>query len=159
MKTFERFFTEHKDKMKLLGISLNPPATPEDINKLEIAVGQKLPTEIRDFYAYCDGFDTQDWMFNILSIEQILYYKFELEKLEFYFAEYMIYSDNWRIKLENSTTFSIINGNHNEETQLVLANSIYEFLSMYLNSDGVLANNGLYHWYEEKKESMIRLKA
>lgn len=100
--------------MKALEIKLNPSATTEDICKLESAVGHVLPEEIKSFYSYCNGFDTEDWIFNVLSIEQILYYKFELELSEFYFAEYMIYTDDWRIKIENSDTYFITNGNHKE---------------------------------------------
>lgn len=151
MKSFGTFFAAHKVKMKSLGISLRPPATVEDIAKLEIAVDQKLPQEIKDYYSYCNGFDSNDWLFNLLSIEQILYYKSELEISEFYFAEYMIYSDNWNIKLESENSFSINNSNHGTGAQVVLTDSIYEFLERYLNSDGVLsAEIGLYKWYEEK---------
>jgi len=151
MKNFKTFFTGHQKEMQLLGVSLNPPATTEEINKLEVAVGQKLPQEITDFYSYCNGFETEDWLFNLLSIEQILYYKSELETSDFYFAEYMIYSDTWELKLESSNSFSISNSNHGAEPQIVLTNSIYEFLDIYLNSDGVLSgDNGLYKWFEEK---------
>ena len=151
MKGFDIFFAAHKVKMKSLGISLSPPATAEDIAKLEIAVNQKLPQEIKDYYSYCNGLNTDDWLFNLLSIEQILYYKSELETSEFYFAEYMIYSDSWNIKLESEDNFSITNSNHGTGTQLVLTDSIYEFLDRYLNSDGVFsAETGLLKWYEEK---------
>ena len=153
MSKFKAFFVKHKDRMKALGVKLNPPATNEDISKLEIAVGNILPEEIRSFYAYCNGFDTDDWIFNLLSIEQILYYKSELELSEFYFAEYMIYSDDWRVKIEDTETYFITNGNHKEEQEVVLTNSIFEFLEIYLNSDGVLSENGLYRWFEEKNSS------
>jgi len=153
MSKFKAFFAKHKDRMKVLGVKLNPPATTEDIGELEIAVGHILPAEIRSFYAYCNGFDTEDWIFNVLSIEQILYYKSELEISEFYFAEYMIYSDDWKIKIEDSDTYVITNGNHKEYINLVLTNSIFEFLEVYLNSEGVLSENGLYKWFEEKNSS------
>lgn len=153
MNKFKAFFAKQKDRMKVLGVKLNPPATTEYIGELEIAVGHILPAEIRSFYAYCNGFDTEDWIFNVLSIEQILYYKSELEISEFYFAEYMIYSDDWRIKIENSDAYFITNGNHKENQQLVLTNSIFEFFEVYLNSDGVLSENGLYKWFEEKNSS------
>lgn len=129
---------------------MNPSAIIEDICKLESAVGHVLPEEIRNFYAYCNGFDTEDWIFNVLSIEQILYYKSELEIPEFYFAEYMIYTDDWRIKIENSETYFITNGNHKENHQLVLTKSIYEFLEVYFYSDGILSENGLYKWFTKK---------
>jgi hypothetical protein len=151
MSKFKAFFAKHQDRMKALGVKLNPSATTEGIGKLESAVGHVLPEEIKSFYSYCNGFDTEDWIFNVLSIEQILYYKSELELLEFYFAEYMIYTDDWRIKIEKSDTYFITNGNHKENQRLVLTNSIFEFLEVYFNSDGVLSENGLYKWFEEKK--------
>ena len=153
MNKFKAFFAKHKDRMKTLGVKLNLPATIEDICKLEIAVGHVLPEEIRNFYAYCNGFDTEDWIFNVLSIEQIHYYKSELEISEFYFAEYMIYSDDWQIKIENSDTYFITNGNHKENQRLVLTNSIFEFLDVYFNSDGLSGENGLYKWFEKKNSS------
>ncbi|MEH3112632.1 SMI1/KNR4 family protein [Pedobacter terrae] len=153
MSKFKAFFAKHKDRMNALGVKLNPPSTNEDICKLEIAVGHVLPEDIKSFYSYCNGFDTEDWIFNVLSIEQILYYKSELKLSEFYFAEYMIYTDNWRIKIENSDTYFITNGNHKENQQLVLTNSIFEFLKVYFNSDGVLSENGLYKWFEKKNSN------
>lgn len=45
--------------MKSLGISLDPPATIDDITKLEIAIDQKLPKEILDFYSYRNGFEAK----------------------------------------------------------------------------------------------------
>ena len=86
MSQFKAFFSKHQARMKALGVKLNPPATIENIGSLENAVGYVLPEEIRSFYAHCNGFDTDDWMFNLLSIEQILYYKSELELPEFYFG-------------------------------------------------------------------------
>ena len=158
MKSFETFFAAYKVEMKSLGISLHPPATIEDIAKLESAVKQKLPQEIKDFYSYCNGFETDDWLFNLLSIEQILYYKSELESSEFYFAEYMIYSDCWNIKLESSTNFSIITNIHGTEKQIVITDSIYEFLHIYLNSEGVFsAETGLYKWYKEKSNALQQM--
>lgn len=153
MSKFKAFFAKYEDRMHALGVKLNPPATKEAIDNLEVAVGISLPEEIRSFYSYCNGFDTDDWIFNLLSIEQILYYKSELEHSEFYFAEYMIYSDNWQIKIENSETYFITNGNHEESNRLVLTNNIVEFLEVYLNSNGILSESGLYKWFEEKKDN------
>ena len=147
MSKFKAFFVKHKDRMKALGVKLNPPATNEDISKLEIAVGYIPPEEIKSFYAHCNGFDTEDWMFNLLSIEQILCYKSELELPEIYFGEYLIYTDDWRIKIEDANTYFITN------QQVVLTNSIFEFLEVYLNSGGVFSENGLYKWFEKKNNN------
>jgi len=72
MSEFKAFFAKHRDRMKALEVKLNPSATIEDICKLESAVGHVLPEEIRNFYAYCNGFETKDRIFNgfqILSVK------------------------------------------------------------------------------------------
>ena len=93
MNQFKELFGRFKEKSDVLGIVLNKPATEEELFKLEESVNQKLPNDILDFYSFCNGFESDDFIFRAIPISEILEYKAELETSSFYFAEYMIYSD------------------------------------------------------------------
>lgn len=149
MKTVEelkRILLEHS---KDFGISLNPPATVQEIEELENVLVRKLPPDLINFYLLCNGFETEDFIFRTIPINEIIEYKHELESSTFYFAEYMIYSDTWDIRLLENDTYVIINKNHHTESATILTDSIYEFLTKYLKGDGVFGKNGLYSWMEE----------
>lgn len=89
-------------------------------------------------------------MFQILPIEEI--FENGIVNQAFCFAEYMIYSDEWRIQVKDEKEYSITNSNHGADKTVVLTHSIKEFFESYLKG-GLFGNNGLYHWYEDKKAS------
>ena len=73
---------------KELEIVFNPPAKAEELKELEKSVQQSLPKDIIEFYHLCNGLETNDFLFRILPIKEILEYKDELPSSSFYFAEY-----------------------------------------------------------------------
>ena len=149
----EQLFKTLEGKVKELEIELNSPATAQEIESLETAVNQKLPPELLDFYSFCNGFETNDTLFRVIPISEIISYKHELATSWFYFAEYMIYSDDWKVKLQGSEQYIITNDNHNSGTLITLTDSISEFLERYLTGGGVFGENGLYKWFDEINEN------
>jgi len=152
MNQFKELFGRLEGKANELGIVFNKPATEEEIFKLEESVNQKLPNDILDFYSFCNGFESDDFLFRAIPILEILEYKAELDTSSFYFAEYMIYSDSWTIRLKSEEEYSIINGNHDTEEELVLTHSLYKYIEKYLTEEGIFGDNGLYSWFEEIKK-------
>ena len=149
MEFIKRAFQPLMEKLEELGITLNAPATENELRSLKDAVKQELPKDILDFYRYCNGIETLDYIFRILPIAEILQYKHEKDVSSFDFAEYMIYSDVWTITLKNSEQYIITNENHKTEETVTLTSSIFEFIERYALG-GIFGTNGLYDWYEEK---------
>lgn len=152
MNQFKELFERLKAKSDALGIVLNKSATKEELEELEKSVNQKLPKDITDFYNFCNGFESDDNIFRAIPISEILEYKAELEISYLYFAEYMIYSDSWIIQLKSKEEYSILNGNHGTENEVILTNSLYEFLEKYILGEGIFGDYGLYYWFEEIKK-------
>jgi hypothetical protein len=148
MGNTEQLFNRLEETVKSLGIKLNSPATAEDLKNLELAINQKLPQDLYDFYSYCNGFETNDVLFRVIPIGEILSYIHELTT-SFYFAEYMVYSDDWKIKLHDKKHYRITNDNHKSVAPLTLTTSVIEFLERYLTGGGVFGDNGLYKWFDE----------
>ena len=140
-----------KNNNTRFGITLNPPASTTELDHLETLLNRKLPIELRDFYLLANGFETLDYMFRVLPIDEIIQYHHELPDNEIFFAEYMIYSDCWRIVFDDADTekYSVINDDHGRGEVIVLTNSIFEFFERYLASDGALGKDGFYEWREE----------
>ena len=133
MNNLDRLFNEKKDKVKKLGITLNNPATLEELEKLELKLNRKLPSDLINFYKFCNGFETDDYLFRVIPIQEIIDYKSELNDNIFHFAEYLIYSDQWLIQLNDLEQYEIINDNHKSQKNMVQANSIVKFLETYLD--------------------------
>lgn len=133
MNNYEKLFHEENDNLKKLGVKLNAPATISELITLEQVLNCKLPTELTTFYQYCNGFETDDHLFRVIPIQEIIEYKSELPDNTFHFAEYMIYSDQWLIKVYNSEKYEILNDDHKSKELLGLNNSILKFLKAYLN--------------------------
>ncbi|GAB2802991.1 hypothetical protein GCM10027275_56430 [Rhabdobacter roseus] len=151
MAPIRQLFEGLEEKVQELGIEFNLPATIEEIESLESVVKRQLPQELKDFYGFCNGFETDDTLFRVLPISEILTYKHELTSSWFYLAEYMIYSDDWKVQLLNNGSYVITNDNHGSETPITLTNSIAEFLQRYMTGGGVFGETGLYQWLEEVK--------
>lgn len=152
MDQYKKLFHQLEEKVKGLGIAFNPPATKGALEELSKTINQKLPKDISDFYSLCNGFETEDNLFRIIPVEEILQYKGELEQSKFFFAEYLIYSDFWTIQVKSSEEYFILNGDHRHEDEMILTTSVYEFLNRYLRGDGIFGDTGLYHWIKEVKE-------
>jgi hypothetical protein len=138
-----------KRNYKELGITLYNPATLEIIAALENAKGIKLPDEIKTFYKFCNGFESEEDMFRIIPIEEIIDNIKDRETYmtnpkDLHFAEYMIYCDMWTLNINplDNNDYKIYNMT---ETVVTLTTSFTEFLEVFLNK-GVF--EGLYNWRE-----------
>lgn len=142
-------------RKKEFTITLGLPASEASIMAFEKAYQLVIPPEIKAFYEFCNGFETYDFLFRVLSLEEIVN---ELEEYgngiienRFVFAEYMVYSDMWEVSLTADTVsgYQITNANHGTANHVVLTDSIMDFIIRYLNEDGVFGERGLLAWYEE----------
>ncbi|MBO2011132.1 SMI1/KNR4 family protein [Hymenobacter negativus] len=154
---FDTLIQKALGRQTLLGIQLNPPATTDVIAAFEKTFEITLPDELQSFYRQCNGFETDDVLFRVIPLEEAIR---ELEEYNngvkgsaFTFAEYMIYSDVWmvRLKPEIADAYEIINQNHGTEPIIVLTDSILEFIIRYAESGGDFGDEGLYKWFEERK--------
>jgi len=125
-----------------LGITLYPQASPDEIVAFEVIRQIKLPDDFKTFYRFCNGFESEEDLFRIIPLYEIIERGFsghlEGEK-DFHFAEYMIYSDLWSLSINDKyNSYSIYN---NTGKVVVLTNSLSEFLNIFLDG-GVF--DGLY---------------
>jgi hypothetical protein len=81
------------------GITLYAPSTTQQINKFETTLGLTLPDTFRQFYLFCNGFESAEDMFRIIPLEEIAERKQDYEPNSFSIAEYMIYCDIWDVHL------------------------------------------------------------
>jgi hypothetical protein len=145
------------EKQHEFKIQLNPPVNASTIAEFESAFELILPNELQAFYKFANGFDTYDFMFRIIpledAIEELVKYNHGVKSSEFPFAEYMIYSDTWTVRLKrgNPDAYEIINRNHGTESAVILTDSIVEFVVRYINGGGIFGDDGLYEWFEERK--------
>ncbi|KAA5535049.1 SMI1/KNR4 family protein [Taibaiella lutea] len=148
MNKLEFLLEKYKKQSIELGIALNPPATIEEIKTFEERVNIKLPFEIKEFYLTANGFETLDYLFRIIPLEEISEYKAELPSNRIYFAEYMIYSDTWEINISEDS-YQIINNDHSSSADIIFSNSIFEFIDKYLDGNGIFGERGIF-WQQEQ---------
>ncbi|MBO9203107.1 MULTISPECIES: SMI1/KNR4 family protein [Niastella] len=136
------------DKTRL-GITLYAPASSSDIVKFEEILHITLPDDIKTFYSFSNGFESDEDMFRIIPLEEIVdnikdRNSFTESNGDFHIAEYMIYCDTWTLHVDSndSSQYKIYNKTLNT---IVLTNSFSEFLNVFLNK-GVF--DGLYSWRE-----------
>jgi len=55
-----------------LGITLYEPACDYNIENFEEELHIKLPDDIKTFYRFCNGFESEEDMFRIIPLEEIL---------------------------------------------------------------------------------------
>src|SRR5687768_9314960 len=125
MTSIEQIIRRLKHEGQKFGIVLNSPAPTSELKGIKEKLGVELPSDISNFYKVCNGFESEDHLFRIIPIREIIEEKSELENRTFDFAEYLIYSDTWSIRLgEDGTFYEIINCNHGTENPVVLSNSL-----------------------------------
>jgi hypothetical protein len=127
-----------------IGIQVNPPATATQIDWFERTVGFRLPEDFKEFYSVCNGFDCDKDIFTFISLASCLEHREDSGDNWFYFAEYMIYSDMWGLRLVNGE-YEIFNASYPDKS---LTSSLAEFLTRYLEGD-VFDPGGLYPWQDE----------
>jgi hypothetical protein len=100
-----------------------------DIQHFESVTGLKLPDEMRTFYSLYSELEGAPDIFRIIPLAEVIEKELFSEN-KFEFAEYLIYSDTWSVKInENDCNDYVINTT--PPTQ-----SFAEFLERYLD-DGV----------------------
>ena len=148
MTSIEQIIRRLKHEGQKFGIVLNAPAPTSELQDLKEKLGVELPSDISDFYKVCNGFESEDHLFRMIPIREIIDEKSEFGNRTFDFAEYLIYSDTWSIRLDG-TFYEIINSNHGTENPVVLSNSLSSFLDKYLTGTGVFGGQSLYNWANE----------
>lgn len=133
--------------MHVLGITLHDKATDLAIKNFEKRK-TPLPDDLKTFYQFSNGFDSDEDLFRIIPLEEMAINAPDSslnEDPDFHIAEYMIYSDMWTISINpnNPNDYIIYN---KAEDYIVLTNSFAEFLSKFLKG-GVF--EGLYDWRAE----------
>lgn len=129
------------------GIELYPPASFADINMFEKQIGFPLPADFKEFYSICNGFGCNEDIFNLTSLGNIMRYGQDYGTNWFYFAEYMIYSDMWGLRLTEDGIYQIFNGSY---PSIVMTSSFEDFLARFL-AGNVFDKDGLYDWHKELK--------
>jgi hypothetical protein len=140
---FKQLFENRKDVVNELDITFKDPCTDKDLADLVQKLSYALPPDLIEFYTFCNGFDTYDHLFRLVPIAEAVDYKHELKDNTFHFAEYMIYSDQWLIRLQEGGGYEIINDDHGTQTMTVQTTSILKFLEIYLTEGlfSTLENN------------------
>lgn len=132
MNRFKQLFADHKYAAKQLGITLNDHCSDEDLANLQSKLSFPLPPDLIEFYTFCNGFDTDDFLFRVIPVQEAIDYKSEFKNNTFHFAEYMIYSDQWLIQLHETGRYEILNDDHGTQKMAVQATSVLKFLEIYL---------------------------
>jgi|SRR6478735_3892502 len=141
------------EKYQALGIKLNPPASYREVESFEKVLERQLPQDLRAFYLSVNGFETDDDMFRVIPIHEVIEYKLHQRSARVNFAEYMIYCDTWNLSLDANSRdrYSIVNRDTDKDSDVVLTNSIYEFLERYLVNGGMREEFGLISWNDRLK--------
>ena len=128
------------------GIDIYPPASEAEISVFEKQIEFLLPADFKKFYLCCDGFGCVDDIFNMISLSEIRNHPKDYGTNWFYFAEYMIYSDMWGLRINPKGEYEIFNGDYPDH---VLTSSLKEFLEIFLEGN-VFEPGGLYEWQRKK---------
>jgi hypothetical protein len=131
-----------------LGITLYRPASLADILHFEERMGIELPADIKRFYLFADGFESEEDMFRIIPLAEIIDNEKDRNNQtawakDFHIAEYLVYCDMWTLHIhpDNPNDYLIYTG----DPVTKLTNSFSDFLNVFLEG-GVFA--GLYAWKE-----------
>lgn len=133
------------EKHKSVGFKMNAPATLSQITQFERQSGFPLPIDFKEFYSICNGFECTEDIFNMTPLEDVEYSPKAEETKWFYFAEYMIFSDSWGLRLTVDEKYEIFNGSY---PRIAMTSSLEEFLNRFLWGN-VFEEGGLYHLQEE----------
>ncbi len=145
MTDIERTIQRLKNEGLKFGIVLNPPATEGELVDFKNTLQVDLPADLIEFYKKCNGFESDDYLFRVIPLKEIIENKNEFEPDTFSFAEYMIYADTWNIKLNAnySNSYTIVNRNHNSNEPVKTWNSLHSFLNEYLDRKGLFGEQGI----------------
>jgi hypothetical protein len=139
---------ELKECAKTDSLVLHSGACEASLKEVERIYGKALPEDFKMLYRFSDGFETDEYIFNMIRVEEIIENKMKYNN-PLYIAEYMIYSDSWEldISLQNPNDYRITNLTH-LNTTITLTRSLAEFIHRFLQG-GVFEKEGLYAWHDE----------
>lgn len=136
-----------KTNKTALGITLYNGASEHDIKTFEETMNTRLPEDIKTFYRCCNGFESEEDLFRIIPLDEIIERgkdSYLVNNGDFHFAEYMIYCDMWSLSVNTSDNSYFI---YNSADDIVtLTSSFAVFLNRFLDG-GVF--EGLYDWRTE----------
>jgi SMI1 / KNR4 family (SUKH-1) len=137
-----------------LGLKLHNGAKEELISKVEAIYGITLPDDFKILYRFTDGFETDEDMFNMIPLEEIIETKDRHKGDPLYIAEYMIYCDMWSLEIDpnNADLYSISTVDFHIG-KVVLTDSLGDFIARFLK-DGVFETGGLYFWRDQIKAKL-----
>jgi len=127
-----------------LGIIVYDPASSLEIDRFEFLHDLKLPNDFKVFYKFCNGFESAEYLFRIIPLEEMLQ-NYLNSSGENSIAEYLVYSDMWllQVNTDDSEDYTIYMEMNKEV--VVLTKSFPEFLDKFL-TNGVFSSGGLYDW-------------
>ncbi|RSK34690.1 SMI1/KNR4 family protein [Hymenobacter metallilatus] len=113
-------------------MTLHPPASAQQLQQLEAALGLVLPADFREFYAFCNGFKSAEFLFHITPIEEVLHFKAEYQPRQFLFAEYGACVDFWMVEIRpESSGYRILSQGQDGE-MVLLTDSLALFIHRFL---------------------------
>ncbi|WP_170172532.1 SMI1/KNR4 family protein [Hymenobacter rigui] len=115
-------------------ITLYPPASAQLMQQLEAALGVVLPADFREFYAFCNGFGSAEFLFHITPIEEILHFK-DYQPHQFLFAEYGACVDFWIVEIAPEATSYRILSQGSAGEMVFLTDSLALFIHRFLQGD------------------------
>ncbi|MFD2783927.1 SMI1/KNR4 family protein [Hymenobacter rubripertinctus] len=126
-------------------ITLYPAASEQLIQQLEAALGLVLPADFREFYTFCNGFESAEFLFHMTPIEEIIHFKEDYQPHQFLFAEYAVCVDFWIVEITPGSRGYRMLGQHPDGEMVFLTDSLALFIARFLQG-GVL---GLVDWLPE----------
>ena len=145
MTETERIIQRLKNDGHRFGIVLNPPSSESELIRFKDELQIELHSDIAEFYKKCNGFESDDYLFRVIPLKEIIENKSEFERGTFNFAEYLIYSDTWDLKIDsNNKIYKIVNCNHKTDEPIRTWDSLHSFLDNYLDGTGLFGEQGLY---------------
>lgn len=81
-----------------------------------------LPDDFKTLYRFSDGFETDEDIFNMITLKDMIADNERNGEPNFYIAEYMIYSDMWQLKInpDNCNDYKIFIEADNNKLVLLL---------------------------------------
>jgi len=129
-------------------IKLYPAATQSLLESFEDKAKLVLPLDFKALYSFSNGFESAEDLFRIIPLDELMddWHSENRVGKQFYFAEYLIYSDLWGVRLgeEGKDDYSIYYPD-SEQRKLFMTSSLAEFLGCFLDA-GIYGENGLYDW-------------
>ena len=144
--TINDIISRIKDNQQELGLTLYGEASNEKIALAESVLNLQFPEDLKTFYKFCNGFESDGDLFRVIPLDEIIDNEKNKPLLphQFYIAEYMDYCDMWTIAIDSSTnSYSILN---EAEEAVTLTHSFALFLERFLDK-GIF--EGLCDWRTE----------